>query len=53
MMRATFVKSGMNYLPALETDGKVEVLHGPPLAGIKTALKYARIEKQQRERRKP
>lgn len=45
-MRATFVKSGLNYLPAIKSSysGNVRVLYGDRLATAKTAKKYAQIE---------
>ena len=45
-MKATFVKSGFNYLPAIKCSysGNVKVLHGDRLATAATAKKYAQIE---------
>ena len=45
-MKATFVKSGTNYLPAIKFtySGNVKVLHGDPLATAAMARKYAQIE---------
>ncbi len=45
-MKATYVKSGINYLPAIKSSysGNVKVLFGPQLATVATAKKYAQIE---------
>jgi hypothetical protein len=44
-MKATFVKSGMDFLPAIKSSsGKVRVLRGDILATIADAKKYAQIE---------
>jgi hypothetical protein len=44
-MEATFVKSGMDFLPAIKSSsGKVRVLHGEAVATIANAKKYAQIE---------
>jgi hypothetical protein len=44
-MKATYVKSGDNYLPAIRhKDTRVERLYGPPLATVKAARHYARLE---------
>ena len=44
-MKATYRKSGFNYLPAIKYEsGKVETLFGAPLGTIATAKKYAQIE---------
>lgn len=45
-MKATFVKSGTNYLPAIKCtySGNVKVLHGDRLATAAMARKYAQIE---------
>ena len=45
-MKATFVKSGFNYLPAIKSSysGNIRVLHGDKLATAATAKKYAQIE---------
>lgn len=45
-MKATFVKSGNDYLPAIKCSysGNVKTLYGDRLATAKTAKKYAQIE---------
>jgi len=45
-MKATFVKSGNDYLPAIKDtySGNVKVLYGDRLATAATAKKYAQIE---------
>jgi len=45
-MKATYVKSGNDYLPAIKCthSGNVRVLYGDRLATIATAKKYAQIE---------
>jgi lipopolysaccharide export system protein LptA len=45
-MKATFVKAGSNFLPAIKSSysGNVKVLQGDVLATAKTARKYAQIE---------
>ena len=45
-MKATFVKIGFNYLPAIKSSysGNVKVLYGDVLATAATAKKYAQIE---------
>ena len=45
-MKATFVKSGFDYLPAIKCSysGNVKVLYGDRLATAATARKYAQIE---------
>ena len=45
-MKATYVKSGINYLPAIKSSysGNVKVLFGPQVATVATAKKYAQIE---------
>ena len=45
-MKATYVKSGSNYLPALKStySGNVKVLYGDQLATVAAAKKYAQIE---------
>ncbi len=45
-MKATYVKSGSNYLPAIKSSysGNVKVLHGDRLTTAATAKKYAQIE---------
>ena len=45
-MKATYVKSGTDYLPAIKCSysGNVKVLYGNKLATIATAKKYAQIE---------
>jgi hypothetical protein len=44
-MEATFVKSGMDFLPAIKSSsGEVRVLGGDILATIADAKKYAQIE---------
>ena len=45
-MKATYVKSGSNYLPAIKSSysGNVKVLFGPQVATVATAKKYAQIE---------
>jgi hypothetical protein len=45
-MKATFVKSGMNYIPAIKCSysGNVKVLYGDALATAAAAKKYAQIE---------
>jgi hypothetical protein len=48
-MKATYAKSGDNFLPVLDHGCRREVLHGPPLATRKTAMKYAMLEKIQRD----
>ena len=49
-MKATYVKSGDNYLPAIRYNDKhVELLYGSPLATIKAAKKYAELEIQSRK----
>lgn len=46
IMKATYVKSGSNYLPAIKSSysGNVKVLYGPQVATVATAKKYAQIE---------
>lgn len=53
-MKATYVKSGMDYLPAIKYtySGNVKVLYGDKLATIATAKEYAQIEIN-RLRKKP
>ena len=45
-MKATYVKSGINYLPAIKStySGNVKVLYGDRLATVFAAKKYAQIE---------
>ena len=45
-MKATFVKSGLDYLPAIKCaySGNVKVLYGDRLATAATARKYAQLE---------
>ena len=45
-MKATYVKSGSNYLPAIKSSysGNVKVLFGPQVETVATAKKYAQIE---------
>jgi hypothetical protein len=43
-MKATYVKSGSNYLPAINKNRMISVLYGDPLATISDAKKYAQIE---------
>jgi hypothetical protein len=43
-MKASCIKAGENYLPAIKHVNRVEVLVGNPLVNIKTARKYAQIE---------
>lgn len=45
-MKATFVKSGINYLPAIKCSysGNVKVLYGDRLSTAATAKKYAQTE---------
>lgn len=45
-MKATYIKSGMNYLPAIKCSysGNVRVLYGDCLATATIAKKYAQIE---------
>ena len=45
-MKATYVKSGSNYLPAIKStySGNVKVLYGDQLATVAAAKKYAQIE---------
>lgn len=45
-MKATYVKSGSNYLPAIKStySGNVKVLYWPQVATVATAKKYAQIE---------
>ena len=45
-MKPTFVKTGINYLPAIKStySGNVKVLYGDILATAKAAKKYAQIE---------
>lgn len=45
-MKATYIKSGSNYLPAIKStySGNVKVLYGPQVATVATAKKYAQIE---------
>ena len=45
-MKATYVKSGINYLPAIKCNhsGNIKVLYGDVLATIQTAKKFAQIE---------
>ena len=45
-MKATFVKSGRDYLPAIKStySGNVKVMYGDRLATAATAKKYAQIE---------
>jgi hypothetical protein len=45
-MKATYKKSGFNYLPAIKCSygGNVRVLYGDPLVTAKDAKKYAQIE---------
>ena len=56
-MKATYVKSGMDYLPAIKCiySGNVKVLYGDRLATIATAKEYAQIEinRLNRLRKKP
>jgi hypothetical protein len=44
--KATFVKSGFDYLPAIKCgySGNVKVLYGDRLASAAAAKKYAQIE---------
>ena len=52
-MKATYVKSGDNYLPAIRySDNHTELLYGPPLATIKAARKYVELEIRDRWKRK-
>ena len=51
-MKATFKKTGFNFLPAIKHEsGKVETLFGVTLCNQKTALKYAQIEINQRNKK--
>ena len=45
-MKATYVKSGINYLPAIKSiySGNVKVLYGDALPSVTAAKKYAQIE---------
>jgi hypothetical protein len=45
-MKATYVKSGLNYLPAIKCihSGNVRVLFGDRLVTVSDAKKYAQIE---------
>jgi hypothetical protein len=43
-MKATYVKTGFNYLPAINKNRMISVLYGDPLATISDAKKYAQIE---------
>jgi hypothetical protein len=43
-MKATYVKNGFNYLPAINKNRMISVLYGDPLATISDAKKYAQIE---------
>jgi hypothetical protein len=45
-MKATYKKSGMNYMPAIKSSysGNVKVLYGDVLPTIQLAKKYAQIE---------
>ena len=43
-MKATYVKNGLNYLPAINKHGIVRVLYGDPLVTVSDAKKYAQIE---------
>ena len=45
-MKATYVRSGSDYLPAIKStySGNVKVLYGDRLATAATAKKYAQIE---------
>ena len=45
-MKATYVKSGSNYLPAIKStySGNLKVLFGSQVATVATAKKYAQIE---------
>jgi len=45
-MKATYVKSGFDYLPAIKSkySGNVKVLFGDRLANAATAKKYAQLE---------
>ena len=45
-MKASFVKSGFDCLPAIKSDysGNVKVIYGDRLATAATAKKYAQIE---------
>ena len=45
-MKATYKKSGINYLPAIKClhSGNIIVLFGDPLVTVSAAKKYAQIE---------
>ena len=45
-MKATYVKSGLNYLPAIKStySGNVKVLYGDSLPTMALAKKYAQME---------
>lgn len=45
-MKATFVRSGIDYLPAIKStySGNIKVLYGDRLATAAAAKKYAQIE---------
>jgi len=44
-MKATYIKSGLNFMPAIKyADNNVQIIYGPPLATITAAKKYAQIE---------
>ena len=43
-MKASYVKSGSNYLPAIIKNRMISTLYGDPLTTISDAKKYAQIE---------
>lgn len=43
-MKASYVKSGSNYLPAIIKNRMISTLYGDPLATRSDAKKYAQIE---------
>ena len=51
-MKATYIKSGLNFLPAIKYyTGKVELLWGDALASAAAAKKYAQVEINTRNNR--
>lgn len=51
-MRPSYKKSGFNFLPVIiHENGRRETLNGEPLANIKTAKYYARLEIADRRNR--
>lgn len=51
-MKASYCKCTMDYLPVIiHNDGHKEKLHGPLLCNKFTAIKYAQIEINKRQRR--